>query len=399
MPNDQNSSQGRRPHYHRGRRGADRRALDRRTPQHTPESSGRDQVDVEQIMRDIRARISRRHGIDLTTQQIQELASRRLEAILEPRHVKPALMEQMRRAAGEPVEVPPPLTDPVQATFDEAALYQSHRGIVRLLRRLLNPILKLFFNPAPLVDALSAQARRNNAAAEREAELHVRQAEWNALHYEILQRLVTEVSRATIETQSLAMRIESLSAKVDFNDRRVRGLEQVAHQSKAGGRQPDQPTSDAPVAAAPEGAPVASEGTSESSRRRRRRRRGRRSGPLTPEGAVAGVAGGRPAAAVEADVDIEGEGDSADLDEGETEDVVTETAEGSGSTSLEPAHAFSLLQSVERHPSIDSPATDPPEPAAVAPPAPAPPAQPTPPRDEPVPPEPVDHADPGPPDR
>ena len=131
MPNDQNSSQSRRPHYHRGRRGTDRRSLDRRTPPVTPESTGRDQVDVEQIMRDIRARISKRHGIDLTAQQIQELAARRLEAILEPRHVKPALMEQMRRAAGETIEVPAPPADTAQVSFDEAALYQSHRGIVR----------------------------------------------------------------------------------------------------------------------------------------------------------------------------------------------------------------------------------------------------------------------------
>ena len=33
------------------------------------------EVDVEQIMRDIRSRISQRHGIELTTQQIEELAA------------------------------------------------------------------------------------------------------------------------------------------------------------------------------------------------------------------------------------------------------------------------------------------------------------------------------------
>ena len=197
MPSDQNSSQNRRPHYHRGRRGADRRGTERRTFP-AAEPGHRDNVDVEQIMRDIRSRISSRHGIDLSPQQIQELAARRLEAILEPRHVKPALLEQMRRAAGERIEVPAATVD-TEPPFDEASLYESHRGIITTLRRLLNPLLKLLFNPTPIARALTAQAVRNNAAAQREAELYARQAEWNALHYEILQRLVTENARSAIE--------------------------------------------------------------------------------------------------------------------------------------------------------------------------------------------------------
>jgi hypothetical protein len=58
MAMDHNPS-GRRPHYHRGRRGTDRRGNERRSPQ-APEQSARpagDQTDVEQIMREIRARI------------------------------------------------------------------------------------------------------------------------------------------------------------------------------------------------------------------------------------------------------------------------------------------------------------------------------------------------------
>ena len=49
-------------------------------------AQGGDHVDVEQIMRDIRARIAQRHGIELTGQQIQELAARRLEADPRPAH-------------------------------------------------------------------------------------------------------------------------------------------------------------------------------------------------------------------------------------------------------------------------------------------------------------------------
>jgi hypothetical protein len=163
---------------------------------------------------------------------------------------------------------------------------------MRFMRRLLNPLLKLFFNPNPLIRALHIQAKLNVEAAERDAERDRRQTEWNALHYEIVQRLVTEVSRASLELQALSLRIESLDAKVEFNERRVRGIEGSVHRARPQGERPQservRPAEQPPPAAAPaesEAAPVepaapATEGqpSSEGARRRRRRRRGRRSG-------------------------------------------------------------------------------------------------------------------------
>src|SRR5688572_20613488 len=228
MPVDQNQQGGRRPPYHRGRRGPDRRGTDRRAAQsQEPSTRSSEQVDVEQIMRDIRARVAQRHGIELSTQQIQELAARRLEAILDPRTVNPSLMQQLRKTAGAAPETPAAAPEPAY-TFEDSTLYESHRGLLRFFRRLLNPILKLFFNPNPLVHALHTQARINSEVAAREAAHERLQAEWNALHYEVLQRLVAEVSRASIETQELALRVESLTSRVDFNDRRVRTLETAA---------------------------------------------------------------------------------------------------------------------------------------------------------------------------
>jgi hypothetical protein len=153
--------QSRRPHYNRGRRGPDRRGSDRRTgqPQDQQVRTG-EQVDVEQIMRDIRTRIVQRHGIELSTQQIQELAARRLEAILDPRTINPTLMQQLRRGAAAVTDATPAASDSGYS-FEAATLYESHRGLLRFIRRLLNPILKLFFNPNPVVHALSTQARLN----------------------------------------------------------------------------------------------------------------------------------------------------------------------------------------------------------------------------------------------
>src|SRR5688572_463909 len=139
------NQQGRRPHFHRGRRGSDRRGGDRRVPQPSADQSGRpsgELLDVEQIMRDIRARIAQRHGIELSTQQIQELAARRLEAILDPRTLNTTLTEQLRRNTAARAEVVLPKIEGGY-TFDESTLFETHRGVLRFIRRLLKPILKL----------------------------------------------------------------------------------------------------------------------------------------------------------------------------------------------------------------------------------------------------------------
>jgi len=334
---DQNQQHGRRPHFHRGRRGPDRRGNDRR---HTPpqeQQASRDHVDVEQIMREIRARISQRHGIDLSTQQIQELAARRLEAILDPRTVKPSLLEQLRRSAGAPIDTRP--SDPALSySFEATTLYESPSGFVRFMRRLLQPILRLFFNPNPLIETLHTQSQINQAALAREAERDRRQAEWNALHYEILQRLVTEISRTSLEAQGLSMRVESLAAKVDFNERRVRGVENTLHQARPAPRPSDSvaqaqaPSTPMPQREAPPSETPATdgggaregtrEGTPEGGRRRRRRRRGRRSPMGTPfEGsAPATPAGEQPVAAgAPGEIDVE-----PDIDEEEDEPALSD---------------------------------------------------------------------------
>lgn len=296
----------RRGHFHRGRRGPDRRGVDRRAPAPPPAqpTPARDQIDVEQIMREIRARIAQRQGVELSHQQIDDLAARRLEYILDPRAMKPEFLDTLRRSVDETVEREEKrlLAEPAYV-FEDTTLYDSHRAILRVMRKLLNPLLKLFFNPNPLIRALHLQARLNVEAAERDTARDRRQAEWNALHYKILQRLVTEVSRLSLELQALSTRVESLGARVDFTDRRVRAIEGTVHQLRPAARPPE---AAAPVRS-PEPGPTTIEATPESSppegaRRRRRRRRGRRGGgmptemaqatpPPTPEREPAGAAG------------------------------------------------------------------------------------------------------------
>jgi hypothetical protein len=289
---DHNQEQRRRGHF-RGRRGPDRRGPERRSQPH--QAPPRDQVDVEQIMRDIRARIAQRQGVDFSTQQIQDLAARKLESILDPRAIKPSLLEALRRGAGSTGQATPAKasSEPIY-TFEDTTIYDSHRGLMRFIRRLLNPLLKLFFNPNPLIRALHLQAKLNVESATREAERERRQNEWNALHYEVVQRLVTEMSRLSLDAQSLTMRVEALNARVDFNDRRVRSMEGIAAPARTPLPRPVErpvepaaafvPTASNEPGTAPEPAAPAPEGSTDTARRRRRRRRGRRGTFGAPEG-------------------------------------------------------------------------------------------------------------------
>ena len=316
-------NQGRRGHFHRGRRGPDRRGPERRQgspppdPGHRPERT--DRVDVEQIMREIRARIAQRSGIELSNQQIQELAARRLEAILDPRGLKPELLDQLRRSAGErSVSADVVTSGSAQSyPFDEATLYDSPNPFLRFIRRLLQPLLRMMFNPTPIAHALALQSRLNAEIAAREAERDRRQAEWNALHYEILQRLALEVSRGSIESQNLSLRVESLGAKVDFNERRVRSMEGVQVRVRPQETvQAPQAVPSAPsegVATSPQ---VSVTQSGEAPRRRRRRRRGRR-GPGVTVPAEASASAPLPSGAVT-------EQDDADMEEGFEDEVASE---------------------------------------------------------------------------
>ena len=53
-----------------------------------------DNVDVEQIMRQVRSRIREKRGVDYTEDEIRELASVKLERFLDPKGVRSDLLER-----------------------------------------------------------------------------------------------------------------------------------------------------------------------------------------------------------------------------------------------------------------------------------------------------------------
>ena len=188
-----------------------------------------DNVEVEQIMRQIRSRIREKRGVDYTEEEIRELANVKLEKFIDPKGVRSGLLEEYRRVSTP--EPPAP-----NFAFGEDTLYETHRGPIRWLRSLFRPFLKLLFNPNPLIQALHIQAELNTRNAERAA----RREQLDALHYEVIHNLVVELTRTGVEVKSLKMRLESMASRLDFDERRARALEGVV-QYRAGAVPPLQP--------------------------------------------------------------------------------------------------------------------------------------------------------------
>jgi hypothetical protein len=299
-----------------------------------------DSVNVEQIMEQIRARIREKRGVDYTEQQLREMAAVKLEKFLDPRGVRSDLVEQFKRR--QPASEPPVLPS---FTFEDTTLYETHRGVLRFIRRLLNPILKLLFNPNAINHALHTQAALNAVNLEREASRDKQRRDLDALYYEVIHNLVFEMTRLGIDTKNVKMRVESIASRLEFNERRARALESVvayrassesegetrdepapapaprpqpsarpqhnqggwtpsASSSPAAGAGPGVASGSAPsMAATPGGQPPSgagqpgTEGPGQRSRRRRRRR-GRRGG--APAVAVMGAVGpGQPSASTD----------------------------------------------------------------------------------------------------
>ena len=307
-------------------------------------------VDVEQIMKQIRARILEKRGADYTEDQIRELASVRLEKFLEPRNLRSDLLEQFRRSRPRVERTPlePPVIEAPYA-FDDQTLFTSHRAPMRLLRRLFRPLLKLFFNPNTLNQILHTQAQFNLDLMKRDArrriehhdelqQFEISRGEWNALYYEVLHNLVIETTRTGIEMQNLRMRVESLSSRLDFSERRVRALEgvvqyrpEVIHAPARREADEDEPaavpaTTSSFEGFVPVGQPAQNQpgqgqgqGQGDANRKRRRRRRGRRGGAGAPGapgiGGAPGMAG-QPAGPQDGETFEAGEDGPDDGDDG-----------------------------------------------------------------------------------
>ncbi len=271
-----------------------------------------DSVDVTRIMEQIRERIREKRGADYTEQQIHELATVKLESFLDPGQVRSDLVEHFRQLdnPGRIEPIPPHggfAPPPEVFDFDQETIYVSSRGLmgklIRLIRKLLNPLLKLFFNPTPVVFALSRQAeinawtvqllQRQTDWIERVGKKFAAREELDALNYEVLNNLVVEMTRLSVDVKNHKMLVESVAGRLDFSERRSRALESVVQ--KRSPRPPDATESEG------ESADASATGSGRTRRRRRRPRR-RPGGGADGTNAARSTAGNESAEATSADV-------------------------------------------------------------------------------------------------
>jgi hypothetical protein len=263
-------------------------------------------VDVEQIMQQLRARIRERRGADYTDAELQQLAGARLEQLLEARGAGSSLGHRFLHPPAPGPELP-------GYEFEDSTLFATHRGPLGALRKLLRPILKLFFNPDPLSRALHLQARLNTEFQRR---LRLRE-EMDPVLAEVIRGLVVEVTRASLEVQSLKMRLESLATRLDFDERRGRPREIPATPAPSRQQSPGPPSAETPgqpVPARSDQRPGETAGPT-GERRRRRRRRRRRGGATGDSQPAESQHGGPPAESSGAPLPIDDGNAAGDADE------------------------------------------------------------------------------------
>ena len=251
-----------------------------------------DSIDVTKVMAQIRQRIKEKRGADYTEDQIRELASVKLERILDPKQVRSDLVQHYQKLESpkglDPIAQVAPIALPDAVPFDEETIYSSSPGLkgrlVRLLRRVMNPVLRIFLNPDPIIFAMARQAEINkltiqllqrqtdlvervNQQFERVGKKFTAREDIDKLNFEVLNNLVVEMTRLAVDVKNHKMRVESVAGRLDFDERRNRALESVVQRQSA--------------PAAGDDARSAEGGEEPRPRSRRRRRSRRRSGTPT----------------------------------------------------------------------------------------------------------------------
>ena len=157
-------------------------------------------VDVAKVMAELRERIAEKKSAGLLTDaEVAEIAGHPLHPVLEPHDLKSGLLAEI-------LETP----SRWNYAFDPETLYRSSRGsLLETIRRFLRPVLKLFWNPTPVIAALS------------------RQSELNAAYAHLLHNLTLELTRLRLEVHDLKQRALQTEARAEFQARRNKTLEDL----------------------------------------------------------------------------------------------------------------------------------------------------------------------------
>ena len=157
-------------------------------------------VDVEAIMAAIRKRIEAKKTGLYTEEEIRAIAERRLDAVLDAHDFSSELLADFRSQRWN-------------FQFDPETIYRSSRGavgqVLERIRRVLKPLQKLFWNPNPMIFALS------------------RQADLNRYYVHLFHNLTLELTRLNLEAQELKNRNLQLQGRLELLARREKTLESM----------------------------------------------------------------------------------------------------------------------------------------------------------------------------
>ena len=168
-------------------------------------------VDVDAIMRMIRKRIEEKKQGLYTDEEIREIAEHRLDAVLDAHEFNSDFIADFR-------------SQPARWNFHfgPETIYRSSRGgvgaVLEGIRGLLRPLQKLFWNPNPMISALS------------------RQSDLNAYYVHLLHNLAVEVTKLNLEVQDLKNRNLQLQGRLEFQARREKTLEEMVVYREDAGR-------------------------------------------------------------------------------------------------------------------------------------------------------------------
>lgn len=159
-------------------------------------------VDVDALMREVREAIAEKKRTLYTEEELREIADRPLEPVLDPHDFRSGLLDELRGADAR-----------WNFSFSPDSIYRSSRGALgralAAVRGALRPVQKLFWNPTPMISALS------------------RQSDLNATYAHLLHNLCVAVTRQSLEIHDLKNRLLQMQARLDLQARREKALESL----------------------------------------------------------------------------------------------------------------------------------------------------------------------------
>ena len=166
-------------------------------------------VDILQLYADVYKRIAARKEGLYSDEELRFIAEHPLEGVLTGRELRADLVDEFRSRDAQ-----------WNFSFDPETIYRSSRGgALERLRRLLRPVQKLFWNPNPMIAALS------------------RQSDLNRFYVHLLHNLVLELSRLNLESQELRSRNLQLAGRLEALERREKTLEGMVSYREEGSPQ------------------------------------------------------------------------------------------------------------------------------------------------------------------